>query len=169
MGQPAGTLYLWGAQLETGTLNTSTILTTSTSATRNADNVSFSAPSWLSDTQGCIALTAVVPSPVANARIMSFGANGSLYLASTTSARINDGTNTVSASVTDVTNRQVVYIASWTGSALTLLADGVTASGTYDGSIINSTVYLGSTSGSSNFLTGYVSNLRFGATPTACQ
>lgn len=169
MGQPAGTIYVWGAQLEAGALNTSTILTVAAAATRNADNVSFTPPVWLTDTQGCASATILTPNPTALARALSFDSGGSVFITSSTSMSVNDSTNTVSSTVTDITSRSVILTSTWTGSSLGLTADGVSSTGTYDGSLIGTTLRLGSTSGTSNFLRGYISAVKLGNTTTACQ
>jgi hypothetical protein len=168
-GQPAGNTYLFGAQLETGTIATSLIPTTNASATRNADVPSFSKPSWLVDGQGCVSVTVNVPTAVSGARAFSFGSGGTIYLQSSTSIRVEDGTNTISATVSDISGRSVVIRAFWAGSTLSLVADGVAASGSYDGTITGSTAYLGTNGGSANWLYGYVSNVKLGSSSTGCQ
>jgi hypothetical protein len=167
-GQPAGDSYLTAAQLEQGTVATSYIPTTTTAVTRNADVASFSKPSWLSDTAGCVSATINVPTVVASGRILSFASGGSIYVNSATSISVTDGTNTVSSTVSNIAGRSIVVAASWTGSTLSLTADGVASSGSYDGTMVGSTAYLGSTSGTSQWLYGYVSTLKLGSTAGAC-
>jgi hypothetical protein len=47
-----GTLYLWGAQIEAGAFATSYIPTTTTSATRAADNVQMNTSPWFNESAG---------------------------------------------------------------------------------------------------------------------
>lgn len=169
-GAGTETLYVWGAQSEVGSLYASSyIATTSASVVRSADNASFAAPSWLSDTQGCMAATARATDVAAGVRALSFASGGSLYLQSTTVARANDGTNDVSATTTDVSGRSVPLRSSWYAATLTMRADAVAASGTYDGALKGATVHLGSTAGTSNFLNGHVSNVKLGSAQGGCQ
>lgn len=160
----SATVGLWGFHAETNSFATSY----TQGANRVADNISVPKPAAWADGAGCMGASFNVAGVNSGARILAAASGGSIFLQSATEVRCTDGTNTVTATVADVRDRTVRAVCRWSGATLTLVADGVTASGSYDGTITGATVYLGGSNGS-NALGGRVSAVALGSGTTACD
>lgn len=167
-------VYIWGAQAEAGTVASSYIKTTSTTVARNADNASVDKPDAVVDAEGCAAATVTANRATSDARILSFASGGSpLLINSSTVIRLNDGTNNTSATAdSSIVNRTVALRSGWRASddsaVVDVVTDGETGTGTYDDTMVGSAIYLGSTSGSSNFLNGRIKDVRFDTSKGGC-
>ncbi len=158
------------AQDEDSATPTSPIITTSASVARAADVASVAQPTGWGDTSGCAAASYRVAAVTASARVLGIGATNRIATMTTTNAETNDGTNTVTATAgSTIAGRTIDDKATWTGSVLSLTHDGVTATGTYDGTMTGATVYLGSVAAGASGLSGYLSNIRLGGSSTACD
>jgi hypothetical protein len=102
-GDGSSGIYIWGAQHEEGAFYTSYIPTTSASATRNADIITFSSLTWLDGANDSIYAEWVAKN-VNNAKVWAFDATNDKLLDEQTgmSARIAGATvgNTASAGAT---------------------------------------------------------------------
>lgn len=152
------------------TLASSYIDTAGTSVTRPNEVATFANGTDIS-TQGCISARVTFSATGLGATGGSIITNGTekmLGYSSPTAMVINDGTNTVTATVPSVLGRTITMKSSWSGSSMTIVADGVTATGTFDGSFSSTaTMRIGGLSGS-QFAYATIENIRIGASPTGC-
>lgn len=172
-----GTADVWGAQFEGGPVASSYIATAGTSVTRNADSLSFTVPGQLLDSEGCVKATVFTRAIVTPA--VWLGMTGYAYQDTSTLAKTNDSTNTVSATAGSSTlSRAVVLSAGWrsSNSSMRVSNDGVINTGTYDGTWTpaaaadggTGTVYLGGKSDGTGPLNGFINKLSFYTSQAAC-
>ena len=166
-------VYAWGAQLEAGDAPTTYIATAGTAAARANDAISF--PINVPDSEGCVrADVKLLASAFAGtARVLGLAvAPSMLYVSTDTQASANDGTNTVSQAASSISAASRSLRSSWSGSTLLVQTASGSTSGSYDGAFglgLPVTVYLGSQNGSSNFLGGYVKNIKIGTRASRCD
>jgi hypothetical protein len=171
VGGPGGAAHVWtGAQVESpAAFASSYIPTTGTTASRSADDVHY-APSRSLDTAGCVRATVKFPPVVAVGMRVLGGTTDTapIYVASATELAISDGTNTATIDVGALAGASMTIRAGWGGSALVIETATDVATGTFDGNMSMGTIYLGSQEGTSNFLYGYLKDIRFGTTSAGC-
>lgn len=162
--------YWSGIQLEESSAYASSyVATAGTAVARSADSVSFT-PGQAVSTAGCISGTVTFnAAPVASARLIGGAVATGIFVVDADTVRIGDGTNTVSVDPGTLASQAMAFRAGWTGTSLSLTVNGVTATGTFDGDMDFGTIYLGSQAGSSNFLGGYLKNIKLGTSSTGCQ
>lgn len=123
------------------------IETDATSESRDPDYVTVTMPSDISAT-GCAAATFKFPAEVGNANYgLTYGdSGGANWLAvmnfSYTNVVFRDGTTTLTSTIADVRGRTFDVLMKWGAGTFSITADGVTASGSFDGSL-NSFTTLG--------------------------
>jgi hypothetical protein len=169
-GSSSGDVYFWGAQVEPGiTSKTPYIPTAGTAATRNADNITTTVAA--ANAAGCFSTTfyatvAAFPTTIASnpATLANFN--------NTTSMLANDGTNTATSnSVSSMSGRSESVRLIWSGASMQLgLGGSMGTAATFDGTMSGglTTLYIGSLSGSSRFLGGWIKRLKFGTDGTGC-
>lgn len=125
----------------------------------------------LSDSAGCMSVSAFndnTGSSVGKLLAIGSGPTSSMLRSSDTAWSFNDGTNTVTATAASTTvGRFVPYIATWSGSTATMSTDGVLASGSYDGTAVTTTLYLGNNNGNGVF-GGILKNIYVGVDTIGC-
>jgi hypothetical protein len=164
---------IWGVQAEALLTNfaTSYIPTAGVSVQRPNDVVTFANGTDIS-AAGCIAadITFLNPTISSTAGLVSNGTERMMGYTNATTMQMNDGTNTVSATVSSVLGRTIAMKTSWSGSTMTIVADGVTASGAFDGSFSSTaTMRLGATAAASGYAYAYIDNVRIGVHPNSCD
>ena len=161
----------WRPQFEAPLANfmTSTIDTAGASVIRAIDVYTF-AGSDIS-TAGCLSATVTFgQSGQFGGGILANGTEKMLGTGTSTTVTANDGTNTVTATVPDLTGRTVNVLAKWSGSSLTVVADGVTATGSFDGSFsATTTMRIGATAAGSGYCNCWVDNIKAGTHPESCN
>jgi hypothetical protein len=168
----AGTgAHVWsGAQHEAAvSFSSSYIPTAGTAVARSADLFSFT-PGTSMDAAGCFSAIATYGAvfPGTN-RWLSTSGGIALGASDATTIFADDGTNDATAVVVSVVGRAVTARGSWAASTLSVQESGGTAgTDTFDGTMGGSTAYLGSTSGTSNFLWGHIKSARLGTTLAGC-
>lgn len=170
-GAGTGTVCAWGAQGESRGSVTSYIPTTSAAATRGAENASFT-PSQSLSSVGCTYASVLGPPSIASgSRIVgTAGTDAPLFVSSTTLVGVSDGTNTATGSTgTSFSGGSHVLRSGWGDSALNVNGTSGAGTGTFDGTMSASTLFIGSQNGSSNFFNGYIRALRVGNTASGCQ
>jgi hypothetical protein len=168
----SGSLVVWGAQFEVPSVGaafvTSPIPSTNTSLARSNDAFSWTNPTDIS-TQGCLAAT-VTFNTATGGTFLSNGTEKMMGSGSATTITANDGTNTVTATVSDVTNRTIDIKVKWSGSTMTVVADGVTASGTFDGAFSSTaTMHVGRQTTASGYANAHIKQIKVGSDPEACN
>lgn len=168
-----GEFYVWGVQAEgpLSTLATSNIDTAAASVNRPNDVATFANSIDIS-TRGCLKATVTFPTTGINtsgATILGNGTERMLGYTSATAMSVNDGTNTVTANVSDVQGRTIDILTKWSGATMTIIADGVTASGSFDGSFSSTaTMRIGSLSAGS-YSYAEIKNIKVGQHPESCN
>jgi hypothetical protein len=149
----------------------SPIFTTSTGQVRNADSLTFSNPTGMSNTAGCIAAKGYKTSLEyggANPRMWDTGNNGyTVFLSNAIYTQAGSYSAFDYVSPTILAGLDVV--SKWTGSTLSVSVnqDGPT-SATYGGTILGSAIRLGTDTSGTNGFNGWVGNIRVGASPGDC-
>lgn len=165
-------VILWMGQFEAPLANfrTSEIPTAGASASRSNDVYTWSNATDIS-AAGCLSATVTFgQSAQFGGSILANGTEQMMATTDSTHVKINDGTNTVTAAVSDLTGRTVNILTKWTGTTMTVIADGVTATGTFDGAFSSTaTMRIGATAAASGFCNCWVDNIKAGANPEACN
>jgi hypothetical protein len=170
VGTVGGSVYLWGYDAKISNVLTSYI--SSAMGSRAADNITVTTPTGVADVSGCAGATFFVSGINGFARVLGFGPAGPTpaYIANAdTTVGIYDGTLAGGATVSSILNRTVDVVGSWSGSTKTVRADGTSSSSAYDGAMVAATTQIGGSGDVAEYLNGYVGNIRFGATTTACD
>lgn len=159
---PNGTsgVFLWGGQLEAGAFPTSYIPTTSSSATRAADNVSFTSAAFVV-TPGTFYTQAF--SPVTSEYLLSGASNTELLSSGTASQAIaNNGTNSLTATAGSGTWAAASKAAlAYQASARALcMNNGTVASDAHAAGTLTS-IYIGSNAGAASFWNGNINRVAF--------
>lgn len=153
-------IYVWGGQLEQNGFVTSYIKTTTTSATRNADTLTYTTAN-INGTVG--AAYAEVSSDITSQLrfVVSVvgGNNAPLRIESTNAVAINDGAQKANTSLT-LTSSAKKIASSWGGSTSAVAASGVSATGTFDGNLDVAALAIGSTASPTFFMNGSIKNVR---------
>lgn len=167
----------YGAHYETppSTLMSSYITTVGSSANRGTEGVTFANGQDIS-TAGCLSATVTFPPATlginsSGGTILGNAVEKMLGYTSNTAMSMNDGTNTVTANVTSVYGRTIAMKSSWSAAlgTMTLVADGVTSTGAFDGSFSSTaTIRVGSLTASQYAYT-YIKNIKVGAHPNSCD
>ncbi len=119
----------------------------------------YLAAQTISDTAGAIGVRVKTANTTDGARIVGLGAGSPLQVASSTSVKATDGTNTVTLSGLTALTTEAALVVSWSGSTMKLetLDGSAVASGAYDGSWGTWTnIYPGSNAGTANHLNGSI-------------
>lgn len=163
-------VYFWGAQLQAGSQATSYIPAQGTQVTSVADLISVAQPAGANNTQGCASALVKAKVITGTPRIFGFGATSRIAFNATTQAGIHDSTNAVAGTLASTAiGRALTVIGTWSGSTLTVKESGQAAgSGTYDGTILNNPIYLGSDSAGTNGLTGHLRAIKIAKTANGC-
>ena len=164
---------VWGGMQENAEILTSYYPASAAAATRAADAVSFTPTSNIAAI-GCASATATYRAFVnANGRI--FGTSDTsapAMVASATTSKIADGTNTQTVTHSNVANSSVNYRAVWSSATglknLTIGGTSGTAD-TFDGTMNTATLYLGSRAGTNDFLFGHLKSIKLGTSTAGCQ
>ena len=176
-GTGLGSIYLWGAQFEAGTMASTYIPTGSASATRTADKCSLPAGSWYSQNQG----TLYAESYMAGPRTSGASFTTALYSSSNdyigiqyvysvggyggTTYLLKNGIQSVSASPGGNFNQIHKSAVAFDSSSAVSANDGtlLTHSGTYSGPPLVSQLTIGgrSTSGSDFQLNGSIRRITY--------
>ena len=128
-------------QLESGSLATSPIVTTTVAVTRNADSLTYQTSGNFSDTVGT-AYVEVMPLSYSGGAIGS-ATNGLLLSTSNSGATAFDGTNAANGP-TGTTDASEKLALNWTGTAMKVASSGVVGTaGTYDGAMGLSNIGIG--------------------------
>jgi hypothetical protein len=167
-----GGIIAWGVQFESfSNFLTSTIPTAAAAVTRAVDVYTWSNPTDIS-AAGCISATVTFgtsTSITVGGSVVSNGTEQMLGTFSSTAVRINDGTNSVTATVPNLAGRTVNLRSYWSGSTMGLVADGVAASGTFDGSFSSTSVmHIGRTTTGTGYCNCWVDNIKVGSHPESC-
>ncbi len=153
----------------------SPIPTTTTSATRAVEVATVAKPALLTDATGCVgAAFLLTKAPATNDRLLSFTTPARFALGTTGGSitpQFNDGTGGSLGVANPATyiGVRTDAVATWTGATKTLASGGVTSSGSYDGAFLSDPINIGQDGSGGSFLNGFISNVRFGATTTACD
>lgn len=169
-GESSTDVYFADASVEPGlTVMTPYILTSGTAASRAVDNISTTIANI--NTGGCFGATfwstvAAFPRSVAT--------NPSTFAQfnNTATMLLNDGTNTATSnSVSNMTNRSTAVRAFWAGSSMRIGLDGsLGTAATFDGDHVGTTtLYIGSLSGTSRHLGGFIKSLKVSTDSNGCQ
>lgn len=166
------TSVVWGVQVEGAGASyvTSLIPTAGASVTRAVDVATYTNATDIS-AQGCVSATVTASdfSGPIQGSIISNGTEMMLGFGSATQIRSADGTNTVNAAVSNVVGRTFNVLAKWSGSTLTVVADGVTATGSFDGAFSSTaTLRIGATAAGSGYCNCTIKNIKFGSHPESC-
>ncbi len=158
-----------GIQVEEATFASSYIPTVGTAVARASDNI-HTTPAQAISTTGCVGGTVTFgPVAPANGRILGGAVATGVYVVDDDTVRVGDGTNTVSVDPGgNLAGQTMSFKASWGAGVLTLIVNGVTATGSFDGNMDMGTVYFGSQAGSSNFLYGSLLGVKFNTNPVGC-
>ncbi len=151
---------------------TTEYVATATSVTRATEKNSFSTPATVSDSAGCGAARVYVPFTTGPNRIISWTLNNTpIYLnTSAVTASMWDGTGGTFATIPTVVGRSVDLRGFWSGVSMTSgEIGGASNTSAYDLAIKGATTYLGTDDTGARPLGGFISNVRFGATTTACE
>lgn len=170
IGGYAHPIYVWGAQFEAplGSFASSYYPTTTASAIRATESATWTSPTSIASA-GCISAT-VTFGTVFGGSLVSNGTEMMMGTNSSTTVRINDGTNTVTATVPDLSGRTVNIRTYWSGTTMGVVADGVSASGTFDGAFsATGTMRIGATTGAAGFAYASIRKLKVGSSATGCQ
>lgn len=169
-GSSSTDVYFWGVQVEPGIVaKTPLIVTTGTATTRNADNVTTTVAA--ANTAGCFsttfyATTAAFPTTIASnpATLGNFGG--------ATTMLANDGTNTATSNaVASMSGRSETLRLIWSGASMQIGLGGLMGTAAaFDGTMSGglTTLYVGSLSGSSRYLGGWIKKLKFGTDGAGC-
>lgn len=147
--------------------------TGATSATRGADVVSASIGTDISAV-GCASATITLRSMVAsNGRIIGTSDTSSPLLTTTsTTSKITDGTNTQTLTHPSVLNAATVFRGWWSsvsGTKNIIVGSTSGTADTFDGTMNMGTIYLGSRSGTNDFLNATIKNIKLGTSANGCQ
>lgn len=154
---------------QNGGFSTSPIPTTTTSQTRAVDTLNFPLTGNISNTVGTIycEFSKVLSTYVTSSRLVgSTGAsNNGLFLASTPSVNIFDGTNTTSKSITSGGTDKLVGV--WEGNRLNVGANGsLGVAGPFDGDLgLLTSLAIGYSGSSVNLINGCVQNAKIWVRP----
>jgi hypothetical protein len=166
----SGSNFFDGVQVEPGiTAKTPLIVTTGTAATRNADNISTTVAA--ADAAGCFSATFLATVPAFPRTIASNPATLGNFN-NTVSMLANDGTNTATSnSVSNMTDRSEAVRLIWAATSMQIgLGGSMGTAATFDGTMSGglTTLYIGSLSGTSRQLGGWIKKLKFGTDGTGC-
>lgn len=160
----------WGAQVEPGrTVMTSYIKTAGAAASRAADNVTFTTTSNVA--AGCASAYATGTTE-ASGRVLTTGNGDVIGIASTTQFFANDGTTTITApATTSYVNNPTWMKTSWSGSTFRIYSGntGNSTSGSFDGSMGQTTYYIGSNQSVLQYLNGNIQKIKVSTDPAGCS
>jgi len=166
---PAGTetAAIWQAQLETGSVATSPITTTTVAVTRNADKLTYVTSGNLNSASGscyCEFTTAEVATGFRG--LLGADGNDNLPLGiNSNHCNTYDGTTAVQSAGILTANTAAKAASFWTGSTLAVVQNGGTvATGAFDGSMAPATIAVGVYNGA-NQLNGSIRNVQIYAQP----
>lgn len=165
-----GTRYEWGAQFEDNTTVVSSyIKTTTTSATRNADVLSYAAAGSAFSSQGSVSADLSTRWTTAASAYLAVAIGDSTQgpliesvSGASTAISANDGTNTVSKTgLTDMSTAVRKRAAAWGGSTMSITGDGAAVgSGSFDGAFTADAIYIGCRAAGANAWNGTIKNVR---------
>jgi len=154
---------------------TSYVPATSASVNRVLAHAEFATPAALTDTAGCAAVswrlqTLNTTNQISGIALYSGGPRWS-YFSNATNARGLDQTTTLEIGVGTVYNNLVRTGYSWgvPGTKLQNLLAGTSVVGAYDGTARSGTTAIGSESGVTNYIDGYVGNIQLYSIYGGCQ
>ncbi|HNG97155.1 MAG TPA: hypothetical protein PLW93_02680, partial [Candidatus Absconditabacterales bacterium] len=170
-GDGVSGLYVWGAQLELGSMSTSHLFTTGSTVTRNDDVLSYNVNNFNNKSGGVYAevftdWTGTVTSNVLqHPRIFGSSGGSLLYLGGTNALTNNDGGTAVSGM--DITAGSTVQKVGLTYSATrNFFCNGVADTGkAYDGNMSITGLLIGNSSGGTRALYGNIRNVKIWKTP----
>jgi hypothetical protein len=163
----AGSVFIYGAQLEAGSFASSYIPTTNTALTRNADDVTMTGTnftSWYNASAGTFIST--FRSATSTASVLVTDASGSgrpLYIVSGGVVRIFDGTAPINAGGTYTFGTVASAGSSYGGGTMSCALNGGTVgTGAFDGSMGTSGLYIGRNPAQPNeYIKGHIQKVAF--------
>jgi hypothetical protein len=167
---PTGDLFsVYGAQVEAGAFATSYIPTVASQVTRSADAVIMTGTnfsSWYTAAQGTFVVSADVGSVGSGDKyvLLVNDANGRVAYVNTASINTFDGTTVTSSGQSAVANTPFNVATAWSGSTLSISANGATAvGGAFDGTMGTGTelrigMYI---AGSAGAINGHIQQVAF--------
>lgn len=167
LGDGTSGAFIYGAQLEARSFATSYLPTGASTAARSADDVSMTGTnfsSWYSSGQGTFITQGDVSFVGSGDKyvVAIDGANGRIHYVSTATLTAFDGTNVVSTGQTTPANATFRTATAWSGSTMSVCANGATAvGGSYDGSWGTTALYIGQRPPSNNMLNGHIASIQF--------
>lgn len=149
----------------------SPIFTAGTSVTRSADSLTFTNPTGMNNTAGCIAAEVYKTSLEfggGTPRIWDTG-NGGYSVVTSNAVYTQAGSYSAFDYVSPTILAALDVVSKWTGSTLSVSvnADGPT-NATYGGTILGTSIRLGTDTSGNNGINGWVGNIRMAATATDC-
>jgi hypothetical protein len=169
----ADAIEVWGAQLETGSMPTSYLQTTTSSVPRNEDVLSYPTSGNVRGVAGTVYAEITWPIAIPSSSTAGFGDNRIIDLDSgryplrllSGAQNLNDGTadRTLVSSWLPAANTLYKVSASWFGSVAVGAINGtVSAAATFDGDMnLGATMYVGGYSSGGYCLNGNIKNLKF--------
>lgn len=156
------------SQYEAGAYATSNIPTTTGAVQRLADVVTAQNPAGYTNESGCARLTTwLLPGASLTGSMRALGP-GTVFFSGATQMGLYDESTVVAQNSSSVYS-PVDVASSWSGSMQTIRTLMGSSSSSYDGTMIGSSVPIGSESGALNTLAGHINNLRLYKSATGCR